>query len=842
VNELGERFRLSNLTIEGFRGINKKISINLDGNAAVFFGPNGVGKSSIMQAIEWGLFGGLISAVIGSAEFKKEDAIVNSFHPQKKAIVEITLEGEKGKKVKVIRERKLGKSTTAGKTDLRVEIDDAEYSDDEAQLELNKLLRMTPREFYAGAYLHQEAIRDLIVGEPLLRSEVIDKLLGLHFVRELIDYLPLKHVTKEAKTIEQEIEDIKERKMQEVVISRKRLAELGAEMKKSGIEEVDLDPTSLTKHTQQASAMINEVAKKMKTEIKEFEEPSRDLKSSEKALEQMKKSVEKLENVWGTLYKESVNKTSNLKAMKQSYEEAMKEVASLETKDPKDLLTRKSEISEQISKIESQLKERISARKFLQDESIVVHHLYSNLDEARNRLEKIKKEFGDETNLKENVKNLQSQIDDRKGTIKREEALGSLLVSGLDYLKSTLPKNCPLCKSDIVYQNVVSILEKEIGERQSAKIVLRLQKELDEMKQKKAEIEDALGDFQKFKAELEKTQSKIDGEKQKLEQSGFEPAEDLEEYIASELEKINSQISDIDEEVRKLKSEAAQVDLKLEDLQKKIQKLSSIEKQLQKIIKTTETGEKLAQRLSEQIGDSEQNTKVLEGITEEIRASKNRLEICEKILGFLKEKDKVDKLEEGLPALQQRLKDLEEKYSKIKELEAGLTDIYSATTTAREEMVKKALAELQSIIGSYYSKILCHPYYVNLQLIPEEERGKAIYRIRAWDKEFKQGTYVQTRFSNAQMNAVALSLFLSMSTRLQSNLGIILLDDPSQSMDNVHKEALSKLLKDILQEKQLIVSTQDTEFEKHLEKLMPTTETMIYKLSEWSTIGPEISY
>lgn len=841
MNELVERFRLARFTIEGFRGVNKKISINLDGNPVVFFGPNGVGKSSIMQAIEWGLFGGLISAVVGPAEFRKEDAIVNSFHPQKKAIVEIILQGEKGKKIKVVRERKLGRSTTAGKTDLRVEIDDAEYSDDEAQLELNKLLRMTPTEFYASTYLHQEAIRDLIVGDPLLRSEVIDKLLGLHFVRELIDYLPLKHVAKEAKTVEQEIEDIKERKMQEVVISRKRLAELEAEMKKSSIEEVDLDPTSLTKHTQQASDMINEIAKKMKTKIKEFEEPTRDLKSSEKTLEQMKESVEKLEKVWGTLYKESVNRTSNLKAMKQSYDEAMKEVASLETKDPKDLLMRKTEISEQISKMEGKLNERISARKFLQDESMIVHRLYSNLDEARNRLEEIKKEFGDETDLKENVKNLQSQIDDRKGTIKREEALGSLLVSGLDYLKSTLPKNCPLCKSDIAYQNVVSILEKEISERQSAKIVLRLQKELEELKQKKAEIENALDNFQKFQGELEQTQSKIDGEKQKLEQSGFEPTEDLREYVASELEKINSQISDIDEEIRKLKSEATQVNLKLEDLQKKIQKLNSIEKQVQKIIETTETGEKLVQRLSEQIGGSEQNTKILEGITEEIRASKNRLEICEKILDFLKEKERVDKLEEGLPALQQRLKDLEEKYSKIKELEAGLTDIYSATTTAREEMVKKALAELQSIIGSYYSKIMCHPYYVNLQLIPEEERGKAIYRIRAWDKDFKQGTYVQTRFSNAQMNAVALSLFLSMSTRLQSNLGLVLLDDPSQSMDNAHKDALSKLLNEISGEKQTLVATQDTELKQNMEKSITKANIIIYKLSEWDTEGPEIS-
>jgi DNA repair exonuclease SbcCD ATPase subunit len=151
------------------------------------------------------------------------------------------------------------------------------------------------------------------------------------------------------------------------------------------------------------------------------------------------------------------------------------------------------------------------------------------------------------------------------------------------------------------------------------------------------------------------------------------------------------------------------------------------------------------------------------------------------------------------------------------------------------------LSELQSTIGSYYSKILAHPFFVNLQLLPEEERGKAIYRIRAWDKDFKQGTYVQTRFSSAQMNAVALSLFLSTSTKMQSGLGFILLDDPSQSMDKAHKEALSELVAEMAKEKQIVVATQDNEFEQTMERTLPKTTTKFYKIQGWTTQGPEAS-
>jgi exonuclease SbcC len=838
---MGSRFRISNLAIEGFRGINNRMNIDLNGNAAVLFGPNGVGKSSVMQAVEWGLFGGLVSAVVGPAEFKKEDAVVNSFHSQKKATVEVILEDEKGKRVKLIRERKLGRSTTAGKTELKVEVEGKEYSDDVAQSELNRLLRITPTEFYASTYLHQEAIRDLIVGDPLLRSEVIDKLLGLHFVRELIDYLPVKHVGKEAKGIEEEIEDIKNRKMQEVVISRKRLAELEAGMEKSGIDSSKLNLQSLVKLVEKSSEDISEIAANVKVKVKELEKPTLDLSSSEKTLGQMRKVISELEKAWTNVYKEKVSDLSILKSTKQNYEEALNEVASLETKEPKDLRTKKSGISDQISKMDTELRAKISARKFLQDESVAIGHLCSNLNDVRGELEEIKKEFGAKSSIEETLKKLESEISDRIKAIKKEESLGSVLVSGLDYLKSTLPKGCPLCKSDIVYQDVVSALEKEIGERESAKIVRRLQNESEDLSRQKTRIERALESLSKLEGQLVDLESGIDGERDKLKKKEFEPKDDLVKYVDDELERIGKQISEIDERMRALKSEAIQVDSKLEELEKKIRKLSSVEKQAQELLGVTEKKEKLVNLLAERIGDSNQDIETLEGVTENIRATKTELEVCQKILDFLNEKDRVDQLEKGLPLLQKRLKDLEKKYSEIKELETGLTDIHQAATTAREELVKKALSELQSTIGSYYSKILGHPYFVNLQLIPEEERGKAIYRIRAWDKDFKQGTYVQTRFSNAQMNAVALSLFLSMSTRLQSNLGLILLDDPSQSMDKAHKDALCKLLGEILEERQVFVATHDTEFEQCLRKSLDKAKAKICEIERWDIKGPELS-
>jgi DNA repair exonuclease SbcCD ATPase subunit len=50
-------FRILEASIEGFKGFTKKQYINVNGRHLFLLGPNGYGKSSILEAIRWGLFG-----------------------------------------------------------------------------------------------------------------------------------------------------------------------------------------------------------------------------------------------------------------------------------------------------------------------------------------------------------------------------------------------------------------------------------------------------------------------------------------------------------------------------------------------------------------------------------------------------------------------------------------------------------------------------------------------------------------------------------------------------------------------------------------------------------------
>lgn len=68
------------------------------------------------------------------------------------------------------------------------------------------------------------------------------------------------------------------------------------------------------------------------------------------------------------------------------------------------------------------------------------------------------------------------------------------------------------------------------------------------------------------------------------------------------------------------------------------------------------------------------------------------------------------------------------------------------------------------------------------------------------------------------MNSVALSVYLALATALSHNLGFVVLDDPSQSLDVEHKAALVSILREMATRTQLVVATQDSELQDLLRR------------------------
>ena len=79
-------FRLKALTIEAFRGFRDSTTFDLDASTVIFTGPNGTGKTSVFDALQWLLLGS-IDRLEGLRSRKTVEYVVNSYCAGMKASV-----------------------------------------------------------------------------------------------------------------------------------------------------------------------------------------------------------------------------------------------------------------------------------------------------------------------------------------------------------------------------------------------------------------------------------------------------------------------------------------------------------------------------------------------------------------------------------------------------------------------------------------------------------------------------------------------------------------------------------------------------------------------------------
>jgi predicted ATPase len=181
--------RLEKINIEGFRAFNKLYEFTFDERLTVILGPNGTGKTSLCDAIEWALLGKLPQ--YESDEATLEDTIINRNNPKRETKVTISL-GDGKSKTKLerhVKSKKVWKPTRLAKLEI---------------LEGEKI-EIIPETFRATVYLRQEALREFIQAKPAKRGPVLSSLLGIEFI------VALENGIKEAKElIESDKDDLKE--------------------------------------------------------------------------------------------------------------------------------------------------------------------------------------------------------------------------------------------------------------------------------------------------------------------------------------------------------------------------------------------------------------------------------------------------------------------------------------------------------------------------------------------------------------------------------------------------------------------------------------------------------
>ncbi len=821
--------RVEKVGLAGFRGINTSREFKFDTGVTVLFGANGVGKTSVLQGVEWSLTGDL--PYLSGSDFTKEDAIVNLFNHKSSAVETVLLEGEN--KIACTRTRKMAKSTSRGSSAVILKLGKKELHDDNAQDKIEELLGFSTADFSKVAYLHQESIKELLSVKPEERSRAIDKLLGTFEVRELAEALDAKRaLTAKAKELQERIDSLNRDKIQFVINMRDRLKKKEEDIAKAGFRGPDLSLGAVVKEVVSMQSEEEGLAERYNAVHPAGTRPAPDLQELTDAGRSLESSLKALDRDRTKMHGETDKKKQALEAAAQNYRDSKSEsdalsgltVEGIESKEKelaRDLGTRDAKsaaLGKNMSDVISIQRQVSSSVRFLREREQEAQAIAQKYEKGAD-LAKLQESYG-------------AEFDSATAALEGFSKLSQLTSLAVEYISSEKPDACPVCEQEIKY----AVVLQSIQERAKTAVPAAM----NELRVRQRDLERNLARVRQDQKDLKRIDDEGRLERQRLHTALAAAAGVLGREVDEGYD-FDSKIGSLKEELNEQNDSVVEVRTGLERLKeerrsltKAIEKLSRAEERLQALCETKSQGGALlsrAERVSEQLEESLKSY----GEATEIDSLSARLGKAQLILDYLKDDQELRDLEERLPNITEVVKRLEAAKAGLAELAGSLGAIRQAALEYEEGAVTSELESLGEAINAYYSMLLGHPVFSEIALVIEK-REPLIYSIKAEGKE--GSTYIPTRFSNAQMNCVAIALFLANNQKLAANFGTVLMDDPSQSLDPDHKEALAKLVAKLAEDKQVVIATQDTEFKEFLTRECGRIRS--YDFGTWSSDGPSI--
>ena len=466
-------FRINSITIEGFKGFTNRQTISVNGKNLFIFGPNGFGKSSIIEAIRWCLFG-----LTG----RPEEIVRNQFYSGN-CFVELELKDEDSKLWKVQRVLSPGASRS------RMKIIDPEGKERTQTEVFPFLTSVGPRE---GTYI--------VFGGPSQfpsRRRPLESVEISDFGRTIYAYLRLEELPELIERLNRLIEEQKEEEKQlaEEIGEEKEKIERELEEVNEKLESIlkdppwgESEPPTLEETKEKIKDLVTRLSEEVKQAPPEGLSDDELIDVGEKWLQEFSISEEELER-----------KISEIKEKQRKIKELWDELKGEEM--------RIKRLREEIKQIENQLQELLGDKSIddihkelerLEREIEQTSLLTEILNKTRQYLEtnEIDKCFICSTQV--HGKNLREDIDQR---LKNIEPSKLQLIHNRDELKNPLAQITQIQeKLDEKNQVLQQLLENYQEIKNSLCKILEVEGE-----PTSEEVESILERLEKEKEELERS-------------------------------------------------------------------------------------------------------------------------------------------------------------------------------------------------------------------------------------------------------------------------------------------------------------------------------------------------
>jgi exonuclease SbcC len=696
-----QKLRLDRLRAEGFRGICDPLDIDFHPQMTVLSAPNGSGKTSILGAIEWALFGEL---QYQPKENATNDELVNIRHRTQVATVTIDLANDHGI-VSITRSKKAGKRAAEAIVQLP---NGEEYIGAEANTALFRVLGLTFDDFYRAVYLHQESIRGLLTDDPRVRNEALDRLFGVEKLRDM-----LKALSGSAKPVRDALDKLEKSKstavarltgaVEQVEEQRQRALD---DAKKKGLSQTDLTFDAITALAEQVLDSLTKLAAATGAVIKEQSEPE---------------------------------DTDGVDSFSRRVTEAIKVVRQTATN---------AAIAANTSKVIADVDGALTT----------LRRVSALLDGVGKSLTELQATYGDLNTLDEQKATAQAAVQRFR---EAQEKLGiseRIVQDTLTYLQASLDENnCPACGQEIERVELIGRLEGHLSGD--------IRSEMEAARSALSEQQRRIGDLD---AAITKRDRLLTDSKQYSEQLA-EARVAARAFLPSDVADDDLQDA-LDAQKDKLFQQASTVDAERNKREEDIEAIQTMMGRLKEIARFLELDANY-QEASSRLGNPDDDSSIAE-----------------------------------------------QQIESLSRLEGGIRTIADVVTTEASTRARDAVESAQVDIAKLYKELCNHPYFDNIQISVESQLLSGIernnYFICTQSSIDNRQTLASSRLSTAQMNCVALSVYLALATQLQHNLGFVILDDPSQNLDTEHKQALVAILSRLAPQLQVVVGTQDSELDE----------------------------
>jgi len=631
----------NNLKIQGFLSYKELVEINFESlQVASITGQNGAGKSSILDAITWVLFGFARA---------RNDQIINQ--QSDLAVVSLDFEYEK-QSFRVRRSKQMDKPQL-----LEFYIKDiektswrnlTEHSVNETQKRIHSILRMDYDTFINASFFLQGKADQFTQLSPRERKTILSNILGLEI---------WENYQQNAKDIRKNLENNENRL---IGIKTEILKELANENQvKSQIQEIQNEYEDKKKykvtHLQllEQASKLEESKNNAETQLNQLKQEIRRIEiNQEKYISRQNQLLFQLKNLNSHILKSQMieEQFQEWSELRKNLDELNKKAITYRNLD-QELIKLKFELDNEKNTLLTQKKHLAERKQEIEEYQKNLPHLEVQLSDLNKNLDELNKTISLKQSYQEKIQSIQGEISAKRQTLKHLEDLNKEKREHLKDFRGAGPY-CPFCNQRLTQEHkekyealIISegLERKSLIERENESIY-QLSTDLDSLKTKIKQIDE----LEKQSVFILKNKTETNLLVEQIKKSIF----DWEKNQAEEFRKISHAI-DLGSSEEKYKGQIKSIEVNLQMLdydekmhvllQKDEDELRGIEDEYRNLISAQSQFEPLSQQLNE--------------VQEDLRTG--NLELAEKSRLLEQSEDEFNTLFANLPNIHQLKQDLD---------------------------------------------------------------------------------------------------------------------------------------------------------------------------------------